>query len=160
MNKHITIWDIAQMLVRLCVGGLFVAFGVAKAIEPFAQFVSAIEAYDIVPLAIVPIFAIVMIIVEILVGVAFIVGFETRRASIVLMMMLGIFIVALLTVLIRGTALDSCGCSGGLDILGDTPRQVLVRDIVMMVFVFSVYIQSRKSIVRWSFDSVRLSHDV
>ncbi len=91
----------------------------------------AVRSYDILPISITNLFALVLAWAEFCTGVLLILGVFTRQAAGGLLLMLVMFVAALAAVVARGMAID-CGCftSDG----GSSVNIVLIiKDILMAV---------------------------
>jgi putative oxidoreductase len=129
---------VLAILFRLGLGGVFVAASVPKILDP-AGFSRNVFHYEILPASLVNLVAVTLPWIELLVGLALIVGFRVRGAALVAMLSLVIFIAAMSSALARGLNID-CGCfkTSGTP-LG--PQRIL-GDIGMLIAAVLVY--------RWS----------
>lgn len=152
LNKSHLTHPAVFIACRILVGGIFVLFGIAKAIEPQQSFYAGIRAYQMLPDAIVPTFATVILVAEIIFGVGVLTGFYARISNWALAILLIMFIVAITQAMIRGIYLPDCGCSGSLIKIGDTPREVLTRDIVLLACALWLAIKDKAH--RYSLDNV------
>jgi uncharacterized membrane protein YphA (DoxX/SURF4 family) len=98
-------------LARLLVGGVWLVAGAIK-VPNGAESVRAVRAYRILPEAIVPTVGHVLPAVEIVVGLALIVGVLTRAMAIVSALLFVAFIIGISSAWSRGLQID-CGCFGG-----------------------------------------------
>lgn len=121
--------------IRVLVGGIFLAFGIAKALEPQQAFYASIRAYEMIPSALVPAFATLILVAEIIFAIGMILGLYTRFSYAGIALLLVMFIIAIAQAMIRGLYLPDCGCSGSWIKLGDTPYEVIMRDVVMLIGV-------------------------
>jgi len=139
------------LAIRLGVGGIFIAFGVVKAIEPHEEFFSIIATYDVLPPDLVPLFGVVLIAAEIIVGFMFVTGLYMRYATYAILLLLVMFMVAIVQTMVRGIPLENCGCSGSLINLGESAQQVLFRDGILLVgALWVLYVGGGKfTIDRW-----------
>jgi len=99
---------VIALLARLYLGGLFVHASWHKILHPHT-FALDVATYQILPLVLVNLFALVLPWVELLSGIMLIVGFRTRAASLLVTGMMVMFMVALGSALARGLNM-SCGC--------------------------------------------------
>jgi uncharacterized membrane protein YphA (DoxX/SURF4 family) len=129
---------IVLILLRIAVGGVFVAASVPKILDP-AGFSRNIFHYEILPTKLVNAIAITLPWIELLVGLCLIVGFRVRGAALVAIVSLVVFTAAMSSALARGLNID-CGCfkTSGTP-LG--PERIL-GDLVLLVAAVLVY--------RWS----------
>ncbi len=134
LSKYIR-HPVLLLVVRLVVGGVFAVFGVVKLIEPHEEFFSVIAGYNVLPAQIVPIFGTVLIFLEIVVGLAFIIGLYVRWSAAAIAGLLAMFLVALVQTVARGIPLEDCGCTGSLINLGESVTTVIWRDVLMLAAV-------------------------
>jgi uncharacterized membrane protein YphA (DoxX/SURF4 family) len=129
---------IIALLLRLGLGGVFVAASVPKILDP-AGFSRNIFHYEILPGNLVNAVAITLPWVELLVGLCLIAGFRLRGAALTAIVSLVIFTAAMSSALARGLNID-CGCfkTSGTP-LG--PERIL-GDLALLVAAVLVY--------RWS----------
>jgi hypothetical protein len=97
-----------NLLLRLVVGGMFVYASLDKVANPHA-FAIAVRAYQIIPVPVSGLFALVLSWSELVAGSLLILGVFTRYAAGAISILLVMFVVALSTVLIKGMVID-CGC--------------------------------------------------
>ena len=118
------------ILLRLVVGVTFLYASFDKVSHP-AQFAIAVRSYQILPVNITNLFALILSWAELISGVLLILGLFTRQAAGAILMMLFMFVVALSIVMIKGMVID-CGCftsEGGASV----NFLLLVRNILMSV---------------------------
>jgi putative oxidoreductase len=96
------------LLLRLIVGGMFVYASLDKVADPRA-FAIAVRAYQIVPVSVSGLFALVLAWSELIAGAMLILGVFTRYAAGAIAILLAMFVAALSLVLIKGMVID-CGC--------------------------------------------------
>ena len=128
--------------VQIALGVFFVVAALPKVVDPPA-FAHMIYNYRIVPGALVNLMGLVMPWVELMTGIALILGIWTRTSAALIGAMLGVFIVAISINLARGNAID-CGCfdvtAAGRSVaerLADM-RWVVLRDLGMLVMVAQI----------------------
>ena len=95
---------------RLLLGMVFVVASVDKIAEP-AAFAASVQAYRLIPLPAVNLFALLTAWLELLCGIFLVSGVLVRSSALILSALLGIFVVAMLTALARNLEI-SCGCFG------------------------------------------------
>jgi uncharacterized membrane protein YphA (DoxX/SURF4 family) len=140
-------------MIRWGIGGLFVLFSVSKALSPFGEFVVDIRAYQMLPEAVIPVFALLVMVAEIAFGALLIIGLFTRTSLYAISGLLVMFLIAITQGVVRGLGLTDCGCSGDigwLKIFGETPGQVLWRDGVMLVGLVWLLVTRRYG---WTLDA-------
>ncbi|HSN69817.1 MAG TPA: MauE/DoxX family redox-associated membrane protein [Thermoanaerobaculia bacterium] len=130
--------------VQIALGALFVAAALPKIVDPPA-FAQMIYNYRIVPGFAVNAAALVMPWLELLAGLALILGIWRRSAASIVGALLLVFIVALGINLARDHAVN-CGCfdvSGATknrEQLLDEMRWVVVRDLAMLLMVAQILV--------------------
>ena len=135
--------------VQIALGAIFVVAAFPKVVDP-PSFAHMIYNYRLVPGAAINAFALVMPWVEILVGLALILGVWPREAAALAGFLLLVFIAAIGFNLVRGHAVD-CGCfdvhSAGKsrEELLNEMRWVLIRDAAMLLMVAQVLLAPRTS---------------
>jgi uncharacterized membrane protein YphA (DoxX/SURF4 family) len=100
------------LALRLVAAGIWLAAGAAK-VGSLEQFRVEVEAYKLLPHALVTPFAYALPFVEIAVGVYLLVGLFVRSAAIVGCLLMLTFVAAMGQAYARGLSLD-CGCFGTL----------------------------------------------
>ena len=98
------------LAIRVFVGGFFLYAAIPKIAEPLA-FATSISHYEMMPLWTVNAFALVVPWLEVLVGVALVVGFKLRTNALLAGALLLMFTVAVAWAISQGLELD-CGCFG------------------------------------------------
>jgi uncharacterized membrane protein YphA (DoxX/SURF4 family) len=117
------------LLMRLIVGVTFIYAAYDKVLDPFA-FSIAVRGYQILPMSLSNLFAIVVAWSEMIAGVLLIVGLFTRQAAAATLLLLGMFVAALLIVMVKGMVID-CGCfssEGG----SQTGPLLMIRNLFLM----------------------------
>jgi putative oxidoreductase len=103
----------AVALARLLLGGIFL-YAAGTKLPDMAAFADSIANYRILPAALVPTAASVLVGTEIVIGLALLTGWGARAASWLAALLLAVFTVGLSAALVRGIDL-ACGCFGGND---------------------------------------------
>ncbi|MEK6373489.1 MAG: MauE/DoxX family redox-associated membrane protein [Acidobacteriota bacterium] len=131
--------------VQLALGALFVIAAIPKIADP-PSFAHMIYNYRIVPASLVNLMALTMPWVELLAGLALILGVWKRAALGLIGAMLVVFIIAIGINLARGNAID-CGCFNVADAGKSTEQRIhdmwldVFRDIGMLLMVAQVYVE-------------------
>ena len=124
-------------LARLALALVFVYAGAVK-MQDVIAFAGHVAAYQILPYAMNYLVAATLPYVEFLAGMMLLLNVRVRPALLAVGGMTLIFMVALVSVLLRGLEID-CGCfdpGGGQDV---TAGAALLRDIGLMALVFLVW---------------------
>src|SRR5262249_23501617 len=134
--------------VQLALGTLFIIAALPKIIDP-PSFAHMIYNYRLVPAKLINLMALTMPWVELLAGLALILGLWKRAALMLIGALLVVFITAISINLGRGNAID-CGCFNVADAgksyderIFDMKADVL-RDIGMLLMVAQVWWGSRR----------------
>jgi len=98
------------LLSRFLLGMVFIAASVEKIALP-EIFAVNVQAYQILPLSIVNLVALIIPWIELLCGVFLISGTFVRSSSFLLSALLSLFIIMLISAIMRGLIID-CGCFG------------------------------------------------
>ncbi len=122
----------ARLVLRLVLGVVFIAASLDKARHPLA-FARAVSYYHVLPDETINVFALVVPWVELLAGVALVVGVASRGAAALIGGLLVVFVIALVSAIARGIDI-SCGCFSTTPGEGHKVGYDLVfRDILMIV---------------------------
>ena len=111
LNNHIkTFYDNhwIELAARWILGAIFIFASYNKILAP-AAFAKIIYGYDLFPAVFINLIAIIVPFLELVAGLALIIGFYPRSAALIVNAMLLTFITALSINLIRGHEFD-CGC--------------------------------------------------
>ncbi|MFP5247920.1 MAG: MauE/DoxX family redox-associated membrane protein [Thermoanaerobaculia bacterium] len=138
--------------VQIALGAIFVAAALPKIADP-PSFAHMIYNYRIVPSGLINISALAMPWVELLVGLALILGVWTRPARWIVATLLVVFMIAITINLLRNNAID-CGCFD-VSAAGKTHEErikdmwlVLVRDAGMLLMVAQLAWAERRAKLR------------
>ena len=99
------------LVARLVTGGVWIVAGALKITDPAAS-IAAVRAYELLPGSLVEPVGLVLPAVELVVGLALVVGAFTRGAAAVSALLFVAFIIGIASVWARGIEID-CGCFGG-----------------------------------------------
>jgi uncharacterized membrane protein YphA (DoxX/SURF4 family) len=114
---------------RLVVGGVFLYASIDKLLHP-AAFARAIHNYHLVPMALLHPWAHYLPVLEVVIGLALVLGVWRRGAALVAALLTVVFIAAIASALVRGLDIN-CGCfhaEGGHGVGLD----LLVRDVGLL----------------------------
>jgi putative oxidoreductase len=133
--------------VQLALGAIFIVASIPKIADP-PSFAHMIYNYRMLPAALINISSLVMPWVELVCGVALILGVWKRASLSIISLMLVVFIIAISINLARGNAID-CGCFNVSlanrtveQRLGDMRLDIL-RDLGMLLMVGQVWFGMR-----------------
>ncbi len=127
-----------QIALRLVIGIVFIWASVYKLFNP-ADFAKAVVRYEMLPIFLVNIVAITLPYVEFLIGIFLVLGVYKKGASLLAVISLAVFTVALITALARGLDIG-CGCFS----LEETSSKsdILIRifqDLLMIAGALIIY---------------------
>ena len=134
--------------VQLALGTLFVIAALPKIADP-PSFAHMIYNYRLVPANLINIMALTMPWVEVLAGLALILGVWKRAALMLIGAMLLVFIIAIGINLGRGNAID-CGCFNVADAGKSYEQRIfdmkadVLRDLGMLLMVAQVWVGTRR----------------
>ena len=100
-----------QFSIRLILGAIFLYAGFLKFQEP-QRFADSIAGFQMVPDSVINLMALSLPVLEMIVGALLVFGIQRRIAALTVLILSGVFAVALITALTRGLKID-CGCFGG-----------------------------------------------
>ncbi|MDD5362662.1 MAG: DoxX family membrane protein [Ignavibacteria bacterium] len=132
-----------QIIIRLIIGAVFIYASVGKLFHP-AEFAKAILRYELLPLGLVNIQAIIMPWVEFTLGILLITGIFKKGTLILASISLVMFLFALISAYARGLDI-SCGCfsleetSSKGDILSR-----IIQDFFMLIGTVIIFLFSKK----------------
>jgi uncharacterized membrane protein YphA (DoxX/SURF4 family) len=120
-------------LCRIVTGALFL-YAASTKLPDMATFAGEVANYRMLPAVTVPFVAAIVVGVEVVAGIALIVGVLARPAAIAISGLLVVFIAGLSQALVRGIDLR-CGCFGGDEI---ATWWTVARDIAMLLPALAV----------------------
>lgn len=121
-------------ILRITIGLVFLVSGVEKALNPYQNFLYAIQAYELLPSWAERASAQIFPWLELCVGLLLVLGLWTRQALLAALVFFAIFISIVGQALWRGLDIDQCGCFGQLVHL--QPHLVIVLDSIMLLMTF------------------------
>ncbi|KRF17679.1 DoxX family protein [Nocardioides sp. Soil797] len=139
MLRHMVAWF--ALGARLLVGVVWIVAGALKLPDPAAS-VRAVRAYDLLPESVVPVTGHVLPVVEIVIGLALVLGLMTRLMAVVSGLLFVAFIIGIASAWARGMQIE-CGCFGGggysTDATGDYPWEIARDTGLLLVSGFLVW---------------------
>ena len=133
-------------LLRVVLGAILLFAGITK-LMGFGTFAANVGSYQMLPIALVKPISYLIVSGEITLGIVMIIGYFSRGAGILSMLLFLIFAVALTNVLLRELTITDCGCGNFiltiLDFLGltisDEPNwKIVFVDIVLAISCLGV----------------------
>ena len=144
------------LVARLIVGVVDLLAGLVKFPDPAGN-VRQVRAFDILPEAIVPTVGHALPTIEIIIGVALILGLLTRVFAVIGALFFLAFIIGIASAWARGLEIN-CGCFGSHGVPADPHRQYAVdiaRDIGLLICCLWLTIWPR---TRFALDNVLFPH--
>ena len=141
------------LVTRLVVGGVWIVAGALKIPDP-ASSVQAVRAYRLLPEAVVPTVGQLLPVVEVVVGLALVVGLLTRTMALASAVLFVAFIIGIASAWARGLTID-CGCFGGGGYDPDAAEKYpweIARDVALLAG--SVFVAAFGHRSRWALDHV------
>ena len=134
-----------ELAARWFLGATFVYASYSKILAP-AVFAKIIYGYDLFPGVLINLIAIIIPFVELVAGLALIMGFYPRSTALVINAMLVTFIISLSINIIRGHEFD-CGCFAiNAGNQSTFPGPLLIRDLIY--FALGIYVFFFKNLRR------------
>jgi len=99
------------LLARLVVGGVWIVAGALKITDPNTS-IQAVKAYELLPTSVVEPVGYLLPALELVVGLALVLGVMTRGAAAISALLFVAFIIGIASAWARGLEID-CGCFGG-----------------------------------------------
>lgn len=136
-------------LLRFVAGGVLLAAGFGKIMQPVEEVAAAFEAYQFIPEALLPALARIVPWTEFLLGGYIVCGYGLRWTLKAGMGLLTVFIFILLSSILRGMAPADCGCFGhwGPHL---APRLMLALDFFLLACLALAHSQKRHL---WALDN-------
>ena len=122
-------------LGRIVLGGVFVYAGLLKGLDVEA-FAGQVAAYQVLPYRWNFVVAAILPFIELIVGLHLVFNRWVRAAAVVVAGLCGTFLLLLISVLLRGMAID-CGCFGPQD--SSTPLQAIVRNLLLLAMAHFIF---------------------
>lgn len=125
------------LCVRAIIGGIFIYSGFIKIQNP-ESFSDSIATFQLLPKELINILALALPPFELIVGTLMLIGWRSREAIFSVLLLSGIFILALVQALFRGLEVD-CGCFGSGSPSIFKTWLTLGRDVVLLSAVTLLY---------------------
>ena len=135
-----------EMTARLLLGIIFIYASYHKILAP-EEFAKIVYGYGLFPSVTINLIAIIIPFIELVTGIALIIGIYTRPAAIIVIGMLSAFIIAISINIIRGHEFD-CGCfSSDTSQAANSAWQTLGRDIIFMMLGIYIFAYGQKKFI-------------
>lgn len=136
--------DYLTLLSRLLIGGMYVAASFYKIIEP-AAFAKSIWQYHMMPGSLINLMALILPWLELLIGLALIIGVAYRGSVVWANVLMVVFMIALGTTIVRGIDI-SCGCFKAGQAATGSAWNSIWFNVVAIVFCLHLWFSRSK---RW-----------
>ena len=130
-----------RTIPRIALGVVFLVAAFFKGVDP-AEFTHQVAGYGIVSGAWAVVLAYALIPIELVLGLALVVGFRPRSAAAVAVLLLLVFMGATAYAWSQGKT-EGCGCFGSLT--SRTPRDVLLEDLGFLVLGILAFVLVREN---------------
>ena len=135
--------DIIALMARIILAGIFFLAAYYKIVDPTA-FGKSIWNYHILPAQTINIIALILPWLEVLVGIALLVGAYYRGAVLWANIMLAVFITALASTIYRGLDID-CGCfKAAASAVGPAWDQLYLDIGLLVLALYLIFSRARK----------------
>jgi uncharacterized membrane protein YphA (DoxX/SURF4 family) len=134
----------------LYLGGVFLYAAWGKVVEPY-DFAVSIATYQMLPLQLINLMAIVLPWLELIAGALLILGLFTRAQAVLINAMLIVFIVAIASALHRGLALGTCGCFASEEAAEELSSATVWRDVGWLVIGIAICFVKEEA--RWGVEN-------
>ena len=139
MSNQEKIFRSINLGLRIYLGWVFLYACYYKVLDP-GEFALSIASYQLLPLALVNIFALILAWVELFAGLGLILGFRPRENSLIIIGMLVMFIIGITSALYRNLSMG-CGCFASTAAGEEMTTGTLIRDVVWLsigIYLFFV----------------------
>ena len=134
--------DNLTLFFRIAIGVIFMVASFYKIIDPIT-FAKSIWYYHLVPGNIINLMVLILPWVELLCGIAIIIGYQYRGAVMLVNVMMVIFIVALSSAIFRGISID-CGCFKAAQATNNSAVVALLWDVLFIIMSLQLFLSRSK----------------
>jgi uncharacterized membrane protein YphA (DoxX/SURF4 family) len=124
------------IFLRILIGGFFILTGVIKLSLPAEEVQALIRTFEILPADFTYSAALILPWVELIPGLLLALGIYPLQSVWFIIGLTVVFIIVLISVLVRGIPVEDCGCLGGW--IQETPTFALWRDIGIILLSLPV----------------------
>ncbi len=139
--------DFITLIFRVVVGAIFIYASYYKIIEP-AVFAKGIWFYHMVPGNLINLLAVFLPWIELVCGVALIIGWQYRGTVILVNLMMIMFMIALGSAVYRGISID-CGCFQAAQASDSSAMNSLLWDVGIITMSIQLCLSKSK---KWMLD--------
>ncbi|MBD3375061.1 DoxX family membrane protein [candidate division KSB1 bacterium] len=130
-------------LARLILAAVFIYAGVVKILDP-RGFAISIDNYQMLPYILVVLMAIILPWIEVLAGLALLIGKWIRGSALIFMVLNTVFIIALASALARGLNID-CGCFTTSETGAQVGIRKIIEDLILLIMAGYVFVKAGKT---------------
>jgi len=134
-----------SLLFRILMGLIFLIAGLAKILDP-GRFMLTIREFKLFPETVIPFLALYLPWLEFVLGLFLMIGLLYRPSALLLACLNTLFVIAILTVIVRGMEID-CGCFGfladTLNIPNSADMKTVVRNLFFIVMCLYIFFAKR-----------------
>ncbi len=132
-------WDRLILLLKWLVAALFIFAGISKILNP-ANFAHDIDNYRLLPYLLVTLMAVILPWLEVLCGIFLIMGRWQKGASLILLVLTFMFLIAIGSATARGLDI-TCGCFSTTIEGTKVGYTRLIEDIILLGLLFFINIK-------------------
>ena len=140
--------DLLTVILRVAIGVTFIYASIYKINDP-GTFAKSIWFYHLVPGDLINLMALILPWIELLCGLALILGLFYHGAVVLVNVMMVTFILALSAAIVRGIDIE-CGCFKAAKASTDAAWEALALDLVLILFTMQLLFSRSK---RWMLSS-------
>ncbi len=135
-----------SLLLRIYIGAIFIYASIHKIIHPDI-FAVDIATYDILPLSLVNLMAIILPYIEMVSGILIIIGPFQKEAALMISAMMTIFLIAIIIAIYKGIN-ASCGCFASQSIEEDPiSYKTVIRDLIWLFITIYIFFFDKKPLL-------------
>lgn len=123
--------------LRFTVGGFFILTGVIKLSLPIEEVQALIRTFEVLPNDVTYLAALILPWIELIPGLFLLIGIFPLYSVRFIIGLTAIFILTLISVLVRELPIEDCGCLGGW--IQETPTFALWRDLGIILFSLPIH---------------------
>ncbi|MGB9599714.1 MAG: MauE/DoxX family redox-associated membrane protein [Myxococcota bacterium] len=144
-----------SLILRIYIGAVFIYASIHKIANP-ESFAIDIATYDILPLYLVNLMAIVLPYIEIISGILIIIGPFQKEGALLISAMMTIFLIALIIAIQKGIN-ASCGCFASQSIEEDSiSYKTVIRDLIWLLIALYVLLFDKRPLLTFKKERISL----
>lgn len=127
--------------LRIYIGSVFIYASLYKIVDP-NSFALTVASYQILPHAMVNIFALILPWIEIVTGFMIVAGFRVKASSFLILLMMMLFLTALIIALSKGIDM-ACGCFASSELEDAISMKTIFRDLFWIMIGLYIFITDK-----------------